>query len=106
MQSKRKHLSFSFKISTIALKKQITDPSDRMHSIIKADFDSTVKSTIWTGRPLRALATPYVRHWETERAQEIKDLTSQGIIPLYHEFEKLEKENGLTEEIEDQSTLR
>lgn len=74
--------------------------------IIKADFDSTVKSTIWTGRPLRALATPYVRHWETERAQEIKDLTSKGIIPLYHEFDKLEKVNGLTEEIEDQSTLR
>ncbi|KAK5055991.1 hypothetical protein LTR84_012541 [Exophiala bonariae] len=81
-------------------------PEVAKQAIIKADFDSTVKSTIWTGRPLRALATPYVRHWETERAQEIKDLTSQGIIPLYHEFEKLEKENGLTEEIEDQSTLR
>ena len=75
-------------------------------SIVEANFDSTIKSTIWTGRPLRALATPYVRHWETERAQEIKDLQSKGIIPLYHEMEVLEKENRLTEEIEDQSTLR
>jgi hypothetical protein len=75
-------------------------------SIIEADFDSTIKSTIWTGRPLRALATPYVRNWETNRGDEIKALQAKGVIPLYHEMDKLDKIGGITEEIEDQSTLR
>ena len=47
-----------------------------------------------------------MRHWETERAEEIKSLQARGIIPLYHEMDKLEKSGGVTEEIEDQSTLR
>ncbi|KAJ9609506.1 hypothetical protein H2200_005833 [Cladophialophora chaetospira] len=81
-------------------------PEVAKRAIIDADFDSTIKSTIWTGRPLRALATPYVRNWETNRAEEIKELTSKGIIPLYHDHDRLDKIGGFTEEIEDQSTLR
>jgi len=81
-------------------------PEAAKRAIIGADFDSTIKSTIWTGRPLRALATPYVRNWETNRQDEIKSLQAKGVIPLYHEMDKLEKVGGITEEIEDQSTLR
>ncbi|KIX02422.1 uncharacterized protein Z518_08363 [Rhinocladiella mackenziei CBS 650.93] len=81
-------------------------PEAAKRAIINADFDSTIKSTIWTGRPLRALATPYVRNWETNRQEEMKSLQSRGIIPLSHEMDRLEKINGITEEIEDQSTLR
>ena len=75
-------------------------------SIVDADFDSTVKSTIWTGRPLRALATPYVRNWETNRREEMKELQDKGIIAMYHEMDRLEKIGGITEEIEDQSLCR
>ena len=32
--------------------------------VIKADYDSWVKLLVWTGRPLRALANPYLRDWE------------------------------------------
>lgn len=77
-----------------------------MSRIIQAGFDSTIKSTIWTGRPLRALATPYVRDWEQNRATEIAELQKKGIIVLEHELDKLAKENKLTEEIEDQSVLK
>ncbi|OCT51383.1 hypothetical protein CLCR_08709 [Cladophialophora carrionii] len=81
-------------------------PEAAKRAIIAADFDSTIKSTIWTGRPLRALATPYVRNWETNRSEEIRKLTSSGIIPLQHELDHLDKIGGITEEIDDQSTLR
>lgn len=81
-------------------------PEGAKRAIIDADFDSTIKSTIWTGRPLRALATPYVRDWETNRSEEIRQLQSKGIIPMYHEMDKLEKVGGITEEIEDQSAVR
>lgn len=73
---------------------------------IDAGFDSVVKSTIWTGRPLRALATPYVRDWEQNRQAEIAELQGKGIVALDHELDKLSKEGKLTDEIEEQATLR
>ena len=32
---------------------------------------------------------PYIKNWEENRAQEIKELTSKGVIPVEHDFEKL-----------------
>ncbi len=74
--------------------------------VIKAGFNSVVKSLIWSGRPLRASTNAYVDDWENNRAQEIKDLTSRGIVPLYHELDRLHEEGKLTEEIEDDAKLR
>ena len=33
-------------------------------------------------------ANPYIKDWEENRQQEIKDLTSRGIIPVEHDMEK------------------
>ena len=74
--------------------------------VIAAGFDSAIKSVVWSGRPLRALKTPYVADWEQNRQAEIKDLTDRGIVPLQYELDKLHEEGKLTEEIEDQATLR
>lgn len=30
---------------------------------------------------------PYIENWEENRSQEIKDLTSKGIIPVEHDLE-------------------
>jgi NAD(P)H-dependent flavin oxidoreductase YrpB (nitropropane dioxygenase family) len=79
---------------------------NRYASIVEAGFDSTIESTIWSGRPLRALATPYVRDWEENRQAEIIELQKKGIVVLQYELDRLEKEGKLTEEIEDQSVLR
>lgn len=73
---------------------------------MEAGYDSWVRSVIWSGRPLRSFKTPYINDWEVNRQAEIKELTSRGIVPLEHEFDRLEKEGKLTEEIEDQATLR
>ena len=32
----------------------------------------------------------YIKNWEENRAQEIKDLTSKGIIPVEHDFENMD----------------
>lgn len=65
-----------------------------------------MKSTLWTGRPLRALATPYIREWELNRRNEIEKLQGQGLIVLDYELDKLAKDGQLTEEIEDLTTQR
>lgn len=65
-----------------------------------------MKSTLWTGRPLRALATPYIKDWELHRRAEINALQDQGIIVLDHELDRLAREGKLTDKIDDQSTQR
>lgn len=41
------------------------------------------------GRPLRVRNNPYIQNWEENRQQEIKDLTSKGIIPVEYDMEHL-----------------
>jgi hypothetical protein len=36
---------------------------------------------------MRVRKNPYIENWEENRAQEIKELTSKGIIPVEHDFE-------------------
>ena len=40
---------------------------------------------------------PYIQHWEESRSNEIKELTSKGVIPVEHDFE------NLTDEIDDET---
>jgi NAD(P)H-dependent flavin oxidoreductase YrpB (nitropropane dioxygenase family) len=57
-------------------------------AVLSADHGDVVRTLIYTGRPLRVRRTPYVDDWEMNRQAEIKELTSQGIIPNQHEVEK------------------
>lgn len=81
-------------------------PEHAKQQVIDATYDSWIKSTIWSGRPLRALRNSYIEDWENNRQAEIKELTSKGIVPLEHELERLHKEGKLTEEIEEAAALR
>ena len=54
----------------------------------------TTRTLIYSGRPLRVLATPYVRDFNENRAQEIKELCDQGIVPGMHDMKKLQKEGS------------
>lgn len=38
---------------------------------------------------MRVRNNEYIKNWEDNRAQEIKELTAKGIIPVEHDFEKL-----------------
>ncbi|KAJ3502466.1 hypothetical protein NLJ89_g8877 [Agrocybe chaxingu] len=56
--------------------------------VVSAGFEDVARTVIFTGRPMRVRKTPYVADWEANRQQEIKELTSKGIIPHYNELEK------------------
>jgi len=60
-------------------------------AIIKAGYHDTIRTLIYSGRPMRVWKTPFVRDWEENRSQEIKELTEKGIIPIQNEIEKFEK---------------
>lgn len=38
---------------------------------------------------MRVRNNAYIQNWEENRSQEIKDLTSKGIIPVEHDFENM-----------------
>ncbi|KAF3065210.1 putative nitronate monooxygenase [Daldinia childiae] len=70
-------------------------PESHKESVRTAGFDDTIRTLIFTGRPLRVRKNPYIENWETERQAEIKELTAKGILPYEHDLEKVA--NGTAE---------
>ncbi|KAG9318248.1 2-nitropropane dioxygenase [Chiua virens] len=53
--------------------------------VVSAGYDDTIRTLIYSGRPMSVRKTPYVAEWETRRRQEMEVLVSQGKVP--HEIE-------------------
>lgn len=62
-------------------------PEAHKEAVRTAGFDDTVRTIIFTGRPLRVRKNAYIENWEEERQAEIKELTGKGIIPAEHDLE-------------------
>jgi len=55
--------------------------------VVSADYDDTVCSIIYTGRPMRIFKTPYTMDYEANRQEEIKEMQNMGVpafIKDYH----------------------
>ncbi|KAL8788053.1 MAG: hypothetical protein Q9195_007467 [Heterodermia aff. obscurata] len=76
-------------------------PRAHQEAVRTAGFDDNVRTIIFTGRPLRVRKNPYIEHWETNRAQEIRELAAKGTIPVEHDFETLGEE--IDDEMMDQA---
>ncbi|CAE6451991.1 unnamed protein product [Rhizoctonia solani] len=63
-------------------------PPKHKELIVAAGHEDITRTLIYTGRPLRVYKTPYVADWEENRREEIKELTSKGILPADHDMEK------------------
>ncbi|KAH6612013.1 oxidoreductase-like protein [Boeremia exigua] len=64
-------------------------PKAHQEAVRTAGFDDNIRTIIFTGRPLRVRKNPYIENWEDNRAAEIKELTSKGILPVEYDLEKL-----------------
>jgi len=72
--------------------KEASAPEKHQKAVINATVDDTVKTIIFTGRPLRVLKSDYIMNWEENRSEEIKQLTAKGIIPVEQDMqEKIKK---------------
>jgi NAD(P)H-dependent flavin oxidoreductase YrpB (nitropropane dioxygenase family) len=67
-------------------------PPRHQQAVINAGYHDTIRTIIFTGRPLRVLRNEYILNWES-RPEEIKKLTSRGIIPVTHDMETAAAEN-------------
>ncbi|KAK2752364.1 hypothetical protein FQN55_007404 [Onygenales sp. PD_40] len=62
--------------------------ASQMHkeAVVAAGFGDTIRTLVVSGRPLRVLPNEYVAEWE-KRPEEIRKLTSEGIVPIMKDFE-------------------
>jgi len=63
-------------------------PKKHKELVVSAGFEDAVTTLIYTGRPLRVRKNAYVEDWNENRRDEIKQLTSQGILPHEAELKK------------------
>ncbi|CDM27761.1 hypothetical protein DTO013E5_8800 [Penicillium roqueforti] len=64
-------------------------PAAHQEAVRTSNFEDNIRTIIFTGRPLRVRKNPYIVNWEENRHDEIKELTSKGIIPVEHDMENL-----------------
>ena len=63
-------------------------PKAHKQAIINANHESLIVTRIFTGRTLRIINSDYIRSWEEGRLDKIKELTSQGIVPVEWDLEQ------------------
>jgi len=73
--------------------KEAGAPPRHQQAIVDADYSDTIRTIIFTGRPLRVLKNDYIMKWENDRQAEIKELTTKGVIPVYHDYEQKQAKN-------------
>ncbi|KAJ3192906.1 hypothetical protein HK101_005774 [Irineochytrium annulatum] len=66
-------------------------PRRHQKAVLNAGFHDTVRTLIFTGRPLRCLRNWYIDSWEEGRQEEMKELLGKGKIPAMHDAEQMEK---------------
>ncbi|KGO77052.1 Aldolase-type TIM barrel [Penicillium italicum] len=64
-------------------------PTAHQEAVRTSNFEDNIRTIIFTGRPLRVRKNPYIVDWEENRHEEIKQLTSKGIIPVEHDMENM-----------------
>ncbi|KAK4125949.1 2-nitropropane dioxygenase-like protein [Parathielavia appendiculata] len=64
-------------------------PESHKEAVRTASFDDTIRTLIFTGRPLRVRKNPYIMNWEEERQAEIKELTSKGKLPYEADLDRV-----------------
>lgn len=69
-------------------------PEAHKEAVRTAGFDDTIRTLIFTGRPLRVRNNPYIESWENDRRDELKELTAKGVLPYEADLEKVMKGDG------------
>jgi NAD(P)H-dependent flavin oxidoreductase YrpB (nitropropane dioxygenase family) len=63
-------------------------PPRHQQGVLSASYHDTIRTIIYTGRPMRVRKTEYIADWES-RQDEIHALTSKGIIPIEHDMKTM-----------------
>ena len=66
--------------------KEAGAPASHQQAILGADYHDTIRTTIFTGRPMRVLKNEYISEWEEAKLIQNKALIAKGVIPISTDF--------------------
>ena len=66
-------------------------PSRHQQGVVGATSESTHRSLIYTGRPMRILKNKYSVNWEMARRDELDKLLAAGTLPMSHDQNELKE---------------
>jgi len=69
-------------------------------AIVEAGYDDTIRTEIYTGRPLRVISNPYAKMWEQSRQNEMKELLSKGVIPYTKDLAAMNRAKNKKKKLE------
>lgn len=67
-------------------------PKRHKDAVVRCGPTDTIRTLIYTGRPLRVIKTPYITTWETEKKGLITELTKKGILPVEHDMQEAQQQ--------------
>jgi len=70
-------------------------PQYHKELVVKAGVHYTIRTVLYSGRPMRVYKTEFNTDWEENKQKEIRDMTSKGVIPI--EWMRDQVENGTVE---------
>mmetsp|Transcript_37180 Transcript_37180/g.72093 ORF Transcript_37180/g.72093 Transcript_37180/m.72093 type:complete len:360 (-) Transcript_37180:75-1154(-) len=76
-------------------------PPRHKKGVVSAGYHDTIRTLIYTGRPLRIKKGKFVMNWETNRQEDIRKLCAKGKLPYEVGIEELKK-SGKEISFEDQ----
>jgi len=64
--------------------------SSKLHKehTLAASSEDTIRTLVYTGRPMRVYKIPYVMDWESNRQAELKTLCAKGVVPYTIDVQK------------------
>ena len=69
--------------------KEATAKKGHRESVVDAESRDTVRTLVYSGRPMRTWTSPYVKEWEETKQEEIRKLVDEGKVPYTTEKRKL-----------------
>ncbi len=66
-------------------------PKAHKDAVLKTRHGETMKTLVFTGRPLRISDNQYAKDWMGPRRDKMEKLLSQGIIPAIHDMNQLQQ---------------
>jgi len=69
---------------------------DHQDSVLSATVHDSMRTLVYTGRPMRIRANPYAKLWEKSRNTEMRKLLAKGIIPYKNDLKRFNKSSKKT----------
>jgi len=71
--------------------KEAGAPKRHKQGVVGATVHDTVRTVIYTGRPMRVLKSKYIMDWESNQQDRIKELTGKGVLPYMADVADMEE---------------